>query len=108
MSPLIPVIPAKPLGTTSKARSALYREAGSGRDERLRVIGAWTAAAGGELVTVGDALHLRLPVVLRSCPALNTMKPRAEGMGLRVVLVDGLGALPTAASAGKALGKGLF
>jgi hypothetical protein len=105
---VIPVDPCKPAWDDDPGWNALYREAGSGRDERLRVIGAWAAAAGGELVTAGDALHLRLPVSLRSCPALNTMRPRAEGMGLRVEMVGGLGAMPPPASAGKALRKTRF
>jgi hypothetical protein len=78
---------------------ALYREAGSSRDARLRVLEAWAKAAGGGVDGVGEQVRLTLPVGLRSCLARNEMLVRAQGLGVKIEMV-GPAARPS--------GKGLF
>jgi predicted P-loop ATPase len=62
----------------------LYRAAGEGRAERIRVIADYAKAAGGSVEGPDEKLVLKLPVGLPSCLALNEMKVRAEGLGMKI------------------------
>ena len=64
---------------------------------------AWAETAGGSLDFSSPAC-LKLPDDLPGCVALNTMLPRAQGLGLRIERFEGPGIIDLNAAAPRRVG----